>query len=246
MAPKGKKSFKKGKGKKSFFRKKNQISGGPLKTGYKGSGVFSKFNGVDPFPPSQVVKMKYCETIVCTSGTSGIYGTEKAFRLNSIYDPNYTGAGHQPYGHDELATLYNKYKVTGVLIDLEWTSPTSGGVICSAVIRQANDSYTTTGKATDSVNEKPMAHTETLNQYGKGKMRWVQYMPMHEIIGVTKEQFRTNINDTYCAQFGQNPESPLLLLNACSVGSGTGDSVSCRVNLTYYVQVFDRLVQTQS
>lgn len=235
MPPKGKKT-------------KRKPTKGMLKTGSKkpGKKLFSHYNGADPFPPSQVVKMKYTETRVLTTGTSGIYGTEYAFRLNSIFDPNFTGTGHQPYGHDQMALLYNKYKVIGVYIDLEFTSPTSGGVVCAAMIRQANDTFSSTGAATDSIAEKTMAHTETLNQYGKGKIRFRQYMPMHEIIGVTKEQFRSSIDDTYTAAFGSNPVSPLLVINCCSVGSGAGDSVSCRVNLTYYTQCYDRLIQAQS
>lgn len=35
----------------------------------------------------------------------------KQFRINSIFDPNYTDAGHQPMGRDLLATIYNYYRV---------------------------------------------------------------------------------------------------------------------------------------
>ncbi len=33
------------------------------------------------------------------------------FNANSVYDPDRTGAGHQPYGHDQLALMFNKYRV---------------------------------------------------------------------------------------------------------------------------------------
>lgn len=35
------------------------------------------------------------------------------FRANSIFDPNYTGIGHQPMGHDRFNTLYRTYEVLG-------------------------------------------------------------------------------------------------------------------------------------
>lgn len=35
----------------------------------------------------------------------------KQFRINSIFDPNYTDTGHQPLGRDLLATVYNYYRV---------------------------------------------------------------------------------------------------------------------------------------
>lgn len=33
------------------------------------------------------------------------------FRLNSLYDPDYTGTGHQPLGFDQWASVYDKYYV---------------------------------------------------------------------------------------------------------------------------------------
>lgn len=36
------------------------------------------------------------------------------FNLGSIFDPDYTGVGHQPAFHDQWATLYNRYRVIGV------------------------------------------------------------------------------------------------------------------------------------
>lgn len=34
------------------------------------------------------------------------------FRANSIFDPNFTGIGHQPIGHDQWKNFYRRYKVT--------------------------------------------------------------------------------------------------------------------------------------
>lgn len=61
--------------------------------------------GLAPFAPRYITKMKYSENVT-TAGT-GVY----AFRLNSVFDPNLTGVGHQPYGFDTLSTVYNKYRV---------------------------------------------------------------------------------------------------------------------------------------
>jgi len=33
------------------------------------------------------------------------------FRANSVFDPNSTGTGHQPYGHDLWQQVYNHYRV---------------------------------------------------------------------------------------------------------------------------------------
>lgn len=48
----------------------------------------------------------------------------KQFRINSIFDPNYTDTGHQPMGRDLLATIYNYYRVLKTEISCQLGTPT--------------------------------------------------------------------------------------------------------------------------
>jgi len=56
------------------------------------------------------VTMKYSQEIsmdpAIISGTASYH-----FRANSIYDPDESGTGHQPYMHDTYQQLYNHYEV---------------------------------------------------------------------------------------------------------------------------------------
>lgn len=47
----------------------------------------------------------------------------KQFRINSIFDPNYTDTGHQPMGRDLLATIYNYYRVLKTEFSCELARP---------------------------------------------------------------------------------------------------------------------------
>lgn len=69
---------------------------------------------------SQMVTMRYHESVLINpaAGLAGNY----IFRANSIFDPNYTGAGHQPIGHDEWAVFYNKYAVVKSTIKASFVS----------------------------------------------------------------------------------------------------------------------------
>lgn len=67
-------------------------------------------------PSQRTVKMRYSQSVVVSS-TSGVMGTT-IFRANSIHDPDYTGVGHQPMGHDTWQTLYNHYVVLGSKISV--------------------------------------------------------------------------------------------------------------------------------
>lgn len=80
-----------------------------------------------------VVKMNYVDHVTTfftiPIGTSGIY----QYKVNSIWDPDLTGAGGQPLGRDTWASIYNYYKVLECnvhveLVDLQhFTSSTVPG-----------------------------------------------------------------------------------------------------------------------
>lgn len=51
--------------------------------------------------------LKYSQMVAFSS--AGV--NTQTFRGNSLFDPDFTGAGHQPRGFDQLAVLYTRYKV---------------------------------------------------------------------------------------------------------------------------------------
>lgn len=63
-------------------------------------------------------KLRYVEQLALTSsaGLPAYY----QFRCNGIYDPNYTGIGHQPNRHDQLALFYERYIVVGATIKIQF------------------------------------------------------------------------------------------------------------------------------
>ncbi len=63
------------------------------------------------FSDGQIVKMRYVEEFQLDPGLGTV--ASYIFRANGLYDPNYTGAGHQPYGFDQWMTYYNQFTVLG-------------------------------------------------------------------------------------------------------------------------------------
>jgi hypothetical protein len=82
--------------------------------------------------------MRYVEsvTIVAATGALGIY----QWRTNSLFDPNFTGTGHQPYGFDQMKTYYASYLVTSSKISVECLS--SATVVCLAGVFTSAESST--------------------------------------------------------------------------------------------------------
>jgi len=92
---------------------------------YKQTGVQGRA-GIG-LPETKMVSLTYCETITLTPGTAT--PINYTFRMNDIYDPNYTGTGHQPLGRDEWAQLYEKYEVTSAMLKARyyWANSVTGG-----------------------------------------------------------------------------------------------------------------------
>lgn len=74
-------------------------------------------------PDSVMVQLPYTDSYQRTPGTPT---DVLAFRLNSLYDPDVTFTGHQPYGFDQWATFYQKYRVWKVDIEC-WVNSSGGG-----------------------------------------------------------------------------------------------------------------------
>lgn len=58
------------------------------------------------------VKMKYYDSFSITQATANL-ATSYVYRYTDINDPQYATGGHQPWGHDTYATLFQHYMVMG-------------------------------------------------------------------------------------------------------------------------------------
>lgn len=66
------------------------------------------------------------------------------FRLNSLFDPDFTGGGHQPKGFDQLAALYQRYRVYRARWEVSWSIVSSGfyPTFVGAVATNENTGFT--------------------------------------------------------------------------------------------------------
>lgn len=76
----------------------------------------------DGFPLSTRTTLRYKEAVLLDP-SAGQFKTY-VFKTNDLYDPNYTGTGHQPMGYDQLAAVYSHYSVSRSRIKVtQLTSP---------------------------------------------------------------------------------------------------------------------------
>jgi hypothetical protein len=74
-----------------------------------------------PFPNSKVATLRYVDQAQLSPPADGMTINKKSWRSNSIFDPQFSLGGHQPYGHDQFALLYHHYEVLEAKIRVTFT-----------------------------------------------------------------------------------------------------------------------------
>lgn len=77
------------------------------------------------FPRSQLVKMRYVDQIDIGASILGSI-QNYSMRANSIFDPDFSGIGHQPMAHDQWQQVYDNYIVIGSKITVSQLTPPPG------------------------------------------------------------------------------------------------------------------------
>lgn len=89
--------------------------------------------GLAPLAIKTLTKMKYHEEFnldVPVSGNPVGY----VFSCNGTYDPNVTGTGHQPRGHDQMASLYDHNVVVGFRCRIGFVNADTGNAVMCAIM----------------------------------------------------------------------------------------------------------------
>jgi len=191
-------------------------------------------SALNPIPQRYICKMKYADTFQITSGGGSLY----RFNLNSIFDPNRTGTGHQPYGRDTLASLYNRYRVFKVAYALTWFNSTNA---VKAAVCPANNEM---GASTVSeIIENPMSKWGI--QFPGGSQKTVSgVIDLPSLMGRTKAQYMAD--DRYQAEQTTSPGELAILNIFAQTLSDVAVTVDCAISLTYHVELFDRIPLGQS
>lgn len=182
---------------------------------------------LQPIAQRYICKMKYAET----TSTSAL--GEYRFNLNSIFDPNRSGVGHQPYGHDTLQTLYNRYRVISCGYRIQAVQ-TATGVPIQLACQPANEQLTYT--TISEMKENPRAKYVTVSPgapavYLTGKV----YLP--SLVGRTKAQYMAD--DRYQAEYGASPaENAILNIKAQTIAD-VDTIFTFNILLEYTVESFD-------
>lgn len=189
------------------------------------------------FPTRLITRNKYTEIIDIP--TAAASAATYLFNLNSTFDPNRTGTGHQPTGRDVLVQIYNRYRVHRVDWKIE-VAPAAAQEFCIVPQNHAN-TYTDIDTAGEQPHSVLHGGTTTTNM-----VRFTGGCMLHLVNGQTEAQYAANED---CASLvSTTPAETICLAIVGQNFAATPIFTACsaKVTLWYTTEWYDPIVQPSS
>lgn len=142
------------------------------------------------FPTVMYFKLKY-DWIIWVS-TSLQTPQSYVYRASSIYDPDLSGTGHQPFYFDQLAAIYQYFSVTDSTISIQVVPGTLQAPLFVGVVPYTQSSLNI-NDYTEMMELKGVRY-RIVNQDSTGTNSIYKKQTTHKIIGVKKSEVLSNVN----------------------------------------------------
>lgn len=188
-----------------------------------------------PFPRTKRAKLKYayCPTSAPSSAL-GIYTQINQFRLNSIYDPDLTGAGSTAALYSQLAAIYRRYRVWNTKVRLHVMGYSGVNAVVTLVPR--NDAALGSSLVTDM--QTPYSKYVQVNTYGDEKILKLD-LDLPKFNGSTAIEY---VDDRFASTMLNSPVEEMNFTIAVGGLSGAGTQVTWFLEIEYDTEFFDPIV----
>lgn len=193
-----------------------------------------------PVPDRAFIKLKY--NTLSQLNYSGTL-TAIQFRMNSLFDPDYSGIGHQPYGYDQWAQFYNRYRVYGCAYRITLSNTSTADQV--EVLVQHRPNSLLSGNF-ETGTEAPYKTLRILPVEGSARPVTIKgYHNCSKIYGISKKQYQAE--QDFAALINFNPPN-VTFLNIYIQNQSvlTNATVIARVELTYFAEFYERKTLAQS
>lgn len=190
------------------------------------------------FPDCLRTTLTYSDVIAINPASAvGQY----TFRGNSVFDPDYTSAGHQPYYRDQLAAPYARYRVYSSKIHVSAVNEQVATALQVTII-PSSDVITFTG----STYPLEYPYARPLRMLGVGGIMTAagtHSMSTQELLGLRPREV---LDQDYSASIGSQPSSEWYWLIVAQDLSAENIQTSMQVRITYDVEFYDRATVSPS
>lgn len=212
------------------------------------SNVLGAFRGQTTLPHRKHFCDHYADNTYAltplTVGAAGVGGTEAIFSLNSLFDPNVSGVGHQPYNFDQLVACgYDRYRVDQVCFKITGLNPNSASTSLIAQIDAYDGSGDTlTGISWNTAKERPQTWEIKPEFSSNGKMELVvPWMNIWDLQGMTKREYQNS--ESYSAKYNATPNrGPTLRIAAFDATGNNAGTIYVLVEMWFKGFHMDQLM----
>lgn len=178
----------------------------------------------------RIYTLRYCENLA-QNADAAVAVTQ--FRANSCFDPNLTGAGHQPRGFDQLMALYESYVVLSSFISVKAEKPHSAEPMA------VNIAITEAGISNDASLEDMMENNPRTTRTGMASPNGSPPLFVRAAVNVAKYLNRSGgIADDLDLQgtASTNPSKQITFnVNTVRAGAVNGGTVDLIITIVYRV-----------
>lgn len=205
--------------------------------------------GYHPFAEVFHARLHYGHTFgISAPATATTAAAPPRFSLNSLYDPDFSGGGHQPMQYDQLTGIYKRYLVHACKVELEFSNPNGDALYVGYNLwNNAPGTFTQSAASLDLGNlvERRNVKMVPIVNTGSQVKRMTIYVPMATLMQVPRVVYKTD-RGAYSALYNANPAvfAFLEILALDPNGGTTGCTVT--MNLTYYAELYQGMPQAQS
>ncbi len=197
---------------------------------------------VTTMPVSKRVLMTYASSNSWSEAAAGA-GYVNFFRLNSVYDPDYTGAGTTAGGFSIWSGTFSNYRVNRVTVRFSGTATTTSGAFVRAVAiplpqlssLPSNPLYWQAIPGVDVADVAPNANG------GNTLFHLQRTYDLPKVLRITRSQYLDEAD--YTGTTSGNPTRQVFIaLGFFGAGSASAASAAVLVQITYEVEWFNPLV----
>lgn len=180
------------------------------------------------FPPTLLTKLRYVDTYALVSSSGAL--AKQIMYLNSTFDPDNSGVGHQPLYRDTYAAIYDQYAVVSTKATVQFQSLATG---TSMVVGMVIDDDNTPSTSPTTLMEQNLGkHTllPPLNGSLSNRTLTISWNAKKHL-GI--DPF---VSQTYKTAVGSNP-SEIASLAIWSIPADGTSTATCQVQVTLEMEV---------
>jgi hypothetical protein len=205
-------------------------------------GDFKQIVDRNPVPLYSFREFTFAWEAILTTTNGAQWGPEQVFGTNRLVDPTVGAATVSVLGFDQVFPgLYRRFKPYSTRFTVTFYDPSEDGIsVCAYFTNAANPNYTLVGAGRADARSSPYSAVRVISDTGSQRVTIGGRMPLHYLLNVTQDQYKTDLDSTTGSFTGDPAASPYFKLTAAAGSGTTSATVRVSLSMSLWVMCYDR------